>query len=130
MVSPTFGIDIEPDYIKTFYGKYRSLPLNTLAEAIKAWREGKGFVTDTSNMPEKLLLVVSEVIEATEDHRDGKHETYLTESGKPCGFASEIADAFIRLLDITASHGIDIEHEIALKMAFNETRPHKHGKAY
>jgi hypothetical protein len=45
MVSPTFGIDIEPDYIKTFYGKYRSLPLNTLAEAIKAWREGKGFVT-------------------------------------------------------------------------------------
>lgn len=117
---------IDPEHIV----RYEGLDLLTLGNRIREWRERKGFTTTNDNMAEKLLLVISEVIEATEDHRDGKLSTYFTEKGKPCGFASEIADVFIRLLDITASMDIDIDYEIALKMAFNETRPHKHGKAY
>ncbi len=120
-----------PDKIKAGdVESYRHRGLNELASMIQEWRERKGFVTTNENMAEKLLLVITEVVEATEDHRDGKMATYFTEAGKPCGFASEIADVFIRLLDITASCGIDIDYEIAIKMAFNETRPHKHGKAY
>jgi NTP pyrophosphatase (non-canonical NTP hydrolase) len=87
-------------------------------------------VPDTTNVPEKLMLVVTEVAEAMEDLRDGKPSvvSVLNEAGKPSGFPSELADAIIRLLDLARSLGIDISQEVALKMAYNETRPHKHGR--
>jgi NTP pyrophosphatase (non-canonical NTP hydrolase) len=46
---------------------------------------------------------------------------------KPEGIPSELADAIIRILDIAAFHGIDIAHAVADKMAYNETRPYRHG---
>jgi hypothetical protein len=46
---------------------------------------------------------------------------------KPCGIPSEIADVIIRALHFSGKHGIDIERAIAEKMAYNETRPYKHG---
>ena len=42
----------------------------------------------------------------------------------------EIADAFIRLFDLCGFYGIDIEAHIKAKMAYNATRPAKHGKKY
>lgn len=42
----------------------------------------------------------------------------------------ELADALIRLLDLTAHLGIDIERHIELKMQYNALRPYKHGKKY
>ena len=92
--------------------------MNQLAEEIAAWRKKKGFKTSWKNMPEKLMLVVTELAEAMEAIRkdDGQN------------FNEEIADTFIRLLDICGSVGIDIEDEIKSKMAVNEKRPHKHNK--
>ena len=92
--------------------------MNQLAEDIVKWRKKKGFKTSWKNMPEKLMLVVTEVAEAMEAIRkdDGQN------------FNEEIADTFIRLLDICGSVGIDIEHEIKAKMEINKTRSHKHGK--
>lgn len=46
---------------------------------------------------------------------------------KPEGIPSELADIIIRVLDICAAEGIDIAAAIADKMAFNETRPYRHG---
>lgn len=45
-------------------------------------------------------------------------------------FEDEIADAFLRLMDLCGEHGIDIERHIKLKAEYNKTRPPKHGKAY
>jgi hypothetical protein len=42
----------------------------------------------------------------------------------------EIADTFIRLFDLCGFYGIDIDSHVAAKMAYNTTRPPKHGKAY
>lgn len=47
---------------------------------------------------------------------------------KPCGIPSEIADVIIRALHFSGKYGINIEEEVAEKMAYNETREFKHGK--
>lgn len=49
---------------------------------------------------------------------------------KPEGVAVELADAVIRIADLCGHLGIDLEAAIDLKMAYNETRPFKHGKRF
>ena len=92
--------------------------MNSLANDIAKWREKKGFKTSWKNMPEKLMLVVTEASEAMEAYREDDRKS----------FEAEIADTFIRLLDICGSVGIDIEHQIEKKMEINKSRPYKHGK--
>ena len=91
--------------------------LLTWSNEIKDWRETKGFETSKENMLGKLMLVVSELAEAAEDVRHEKWEH----------FGEEIADTFIRLLDICGSLDINIEKEIERKMKINWDRPILHG---
>lgn len=46
---------------------------------------------------------------------------------KPIGFAIELADAMIRIMDLAGHLGIDLTAAITEKMAYNETRPLRHG---
>ncbi len=87
----------------------------------------------------------SELSEALEDHRRGarpdevwdvdgaskmKTAYPVAENGglnKPCGIPSELADVMIRILDFCGANGIDIEKAVTSKMAYNITRPYKHG---
>ena len=78
----------------------------------------KGFVTSWENMPEKLMLVVSELAEAMEDWRDDNKKH----------FKREIADAFVRLFDIAYYTDMNVYQEIIIKMRCNETRPYRHGR--
>ncbi len=118
--------------------------LNKLAKQIVAWRIRKGFRTDWSNMPEKLILIVTEIAEAMEAYRgvDSNHlssfygrlhvnrkpKKHLGSYKKFENFKEELADAVIRILDITGTMGIDIEAEIKRKMKKNNMRPVRHGK--
>ena len=45
-------------------------------------------------------------------------------------FEDELADATIRLLDLSTALGIDLEMHVLLKMQYNEGRGYKHGKRY
>ena len=45
-------------------------------------------------------------------------------------FEDEIADAFLRLMDLCGEKGIDIERAIRAKAIYNRMRPPKHGKLY
>jgi NTP pyrophosphatase (non-canonical NTP hydrolase) len=92
--------------------------MNQLSKDIAKWRKTKGFKTNWSNMPEKLMLVVTELSEAMEAYR---HEDKKN-------FNEEIADTFIRLFDICGSINLDIESEIKSKMEVNKQRPFRHGK--
>jgi NTP pyrophosphatase (non-canonical NTP hydrolase) len=122
--------------------------LNYMAREIAKWSVSKGWETNWWNVPEKLMLIVTELAEAMEEYRElgGAERRRLEDERKlvikpghyPLDhdtvrmehypkFREEIADAVIRLLNLSASLGIDIEAEIAAKMKKNEKRPFKHG---
>lgn len=48
-------------------------------------------------------------------------------ANKPCGIPSELADIVIRIMHFSHRHGIDLGKAMREKMAYNETRPFKHG---
>lgn len=90
----------------------------------------KGFWHKPQSFPESLALIHSEISEALEDYRAGKapNDLEFDEKGKPCGIPSELADVVIRICDLCAFHGIDLEEAIMEKMAYNRTRERMHGK--
>jgi NTP pyrophosphatase (non-canonical NTP hydrolase) len=112
---------------------------------IAVWREKKGFKTAWQNVPEKLMLIVTELSEAMEVYRKIPALVCLV-LGHPVAsrkfwknkvnehretvenFKEELADATIRIFDLAGSLDIDLEKEIAKKMKVNEKRPQKHGK--
>lgn len=106
----------------------------------------KGWWDDPRGIPECLALIHSEVSEALEDYRNGnmglafhvngqeqftpfpKDMMEMAEAGqKPEGFTTELADIVIRVMDLAGNMGIDLEGAIRVKMAYNATRPHRHG---
>lgn len=91
-----------------------------------------GFHDEPVAFSTRLMLIVSELAEAMEEERSGRPitETYFSEKGSPKGIPSELADVVIRVGDLAGVYGIDLEAAVRDKMAYNETRPHKHGKAY
>lgn len=90
---------------------------------INGWWEGAA----TGIIPEKLALIHSEVSEALEEYRNGNMEIYHAESGKPEGFGVELADAIIRILDLAAWLGLDVDQLVGAKHAYNGTRAYRHG---
>lgn len=99
-------------------------PLNALAERILQINVANGWDVlepadwaDDWKVPGKLALLHSEVSEALEEFRRNRKET----------FTEEMADVFIRGLDICAGLEIDIVAAIEAKIAQNRERDHRHG---
>ncbi|AYN57936.1 pyrophosphatase [Arthrobacter phage Faja] len=84
----------------------------------------------------KLLLIVSEVVEAQDEIRSGRAaaETYYPKTiglpYKPEGVPSEIADAVIRCFDFAYTEGFDLAGIIAEKLVYNASRERLHGKKF
>lgn len=106
------------------------------AEAAHAQSVKSGFYDndppkDFEHITARVMLAVCELSEATEELRklpsDPTH-TYASPSGKPEGFPVEIADAVIRIFDLCGWLGIDLAQAMAVKHAYNATRPRRHGK--
>jgi NTP pyrophosphatase (non-canonical NTP hydrolase) len=114
--------------------------LNESAQIIFEGNKAKGFWDKERNVGEMLMLVVSELGEAMEAHRKGlmtTDENWLLyaatgdfKSTIKDTFEDELADAVIRLLDMSAGLGIDLEAHISHKVAYNATRERLHGKGY
>lgn len=99
--------------------------VETQGKSIQEWAKvchatavEKGFWDQERNIGEALMLIVTELAEAMEAHRVQDQDN----------FREELADTFIRLLDLCGGLGIDIEQEILKKSQRNKNRPYKHGK--
>ena|SRR3990172_13348493 len=97
--------------------------LNDWVEYCKLWRERKGFHTWWDNLPEKAMLIVTEISEMVEAHRSDENSMWNS-------VQEELADAVIRCFDLAGSLGFDLQTAMEKKMAINEKRPKKHGKRY
>jgi NTP pyrophosphatase (non-canonical NTP hydrolase) len=117
-----------------------------------------GFWDEERNVPEMLMLVVSELSEALEALRKNHYaddvavkELYRDieldvtdeefkfmkepwkagfEKNIKSSFEDEIADVAIRLFDLCGGLNIDLQKHIELKMKYNSMRPYKHGKKF
>ena len=118
--------------------------LNELAAAVHENAVAHGWWEQERELPEILMLCVSELAEALEEYRAGKPNIYYNVEGeeilyadgeacekyerrKPEGVAVELADCVIRILDYCGRAGIDIEEAIRIKHEYNKTRPYRHG---
>lgn len=89
----------------------------------------KGFWDKDRNIPEMLALIHAEVSEALEEYRKGLDKHFFYEVGeKPEGFAVELADAVIRIMDLAEGLKIDMTYFITKKLRYNKTRERMHGK--
>ena len=75
----------------------------------------------------KIALIHSELSEALEEYRHGRMLTYYADDKKPEGFGVELADAMIRIYDLSERLGLDIDSLVEMKHRYNTTRPFMHG---
>lgn len=126
-----------------FLDKHNSL--NALAKQVHANAKYHGFFDKEKNIGEMLCLIHSEVSEALEADRKDRYsgvavsiiynnsdelfqQNYrIAIKGT---FEEEMADIIIRVLDMCAFKGIDIDAHVAAKMRYNSLREYKHGKKY
>lgn len=123
------------------------LTLNELGKRAFENAKAKGFHENPLNIPTRLMLIVSEISEAMEADRKNKHADLVTYGEKrdrvgeaenmdlfqayvKDTFEDELADAVIRVVELAASMGIDLDTHVEMKMRYNATREYKHGKRY
>lgn len=111
---------------------YLMLTVSELSEALEADRKNRH--ADTKAFEENMPIVFtapgcyptpSVTIDEYKAVFKEQFNKYIKDT-----FEDEIADAFLRLMHLCGELGIDIEKHILLKMAYNELRPVRHGKAY
>jgi NTP pyrophosphatase (non-canonical NTP hydrolase) len=100
---------------------------------VVANNKAHGWHDSPPSLPECMMMLVTEAAEAVEAWRvfgtEDATALHLPEGkpGKPEGLGSELADILIRLLDDAYLFGVDLDAEFARKMAYNRTRPFRHG---
>ena len=129
--------------------KDMSKPIFELQQIIHDNAKAKGFYdsTQSNNVSEKLMLIVSEIAEAQEADRKnhhckvgnleyanalstGEHFKEYFELNIKNSFGDELADAMIRIMDLAEWKGISLEFHIEQKMRYNSMREKLHGKKH
>lgn len=118
--------------------------IQELSQKINDNATAKGFWENGIDVPEKLMLIVSEISEAMEADRKSRfvgdgprmHEREFESPDQfiewfaanvKDTFEDELADAAIRIFDLAFQMKIDLDYHILAKMKYNKNRPFMHG---
>lgn len=120
--------------------------INEISKEINENNHAKGFWDKGVDVPQKLMLIVSEVSEAMEADRTDKYcannlngiPDFQTDTPSHAfegsfkalikdSFQDELADAVIRIFDLAYEMGIDLQFHIEQKVRYNAGRPKMHG---
>jgi NTP pyrophosphatase (non-canonical NTP hydrolase) len=112
-------------------GELLMLVVSELGEGLEAHRKGK--VANVEAYKERVSTLtdslnrgfVQDVGVVIKDIKDKQFEFHIKDT-----FADEVADAVIRLFDMSEGLSIDLEWHIEQKMRYNQGRPRLHGKKY
>ena len=99
-----------------------------LSSNVYAMNQANGFWDGLQDsFGQKIALVHSELSEALEaDRKDLMDDKLPDREGREV----ELADAMIRIFDLAGRYQMDLGGALVAKIAFNASRPYKHGKAY
>ncbi len=95
--------------------------INNLIKECHTIAKEKGWWKEERNEGELIALMHSELSEALEAMRN--HD-------KNEDIAEELADCCIRIFDYCGAKNIDLEKTLLKKIAYNKTRPYRHGKKF
>jgi hypothetical protein len=104
-------------------------PLNQVMRQLMEVNVAKGWNDDIEQRSEGdwAALNHTEISEAYESFRNGEPPVWIAPSGKPEGAAVEYIDCLYRILHWFSVHGIDPDEVFEMKLAYNRTRPYRHG---
>ena len=121
---------------------YHEVDIGGAVRANKIFSDDQIKAVKKAFVSQKLMLVVSELGEATESHRkdiyadwdlfeeymeDGQGFEFAFENSIKDSFEDEIADTVIRLIDLAEEMNIDLMKHIKYKMEYNSGREKMHG---
>ena len=133
----------EANRAKGFWDQERPLTETTmlivteLAEAVEEERAGRPAAWYRDHMKpgdpvetENIAFDDSGLVFHTDDVQGGPGHIEPLKPLKPEGVDVELIDSLIRLLDLLGSRGTDVDGLLRQKLAYNASRPRRHGKRY